>query len=408
MKSATTALTLSIAALSSVLWYSPPGWAAERIFEKETGPDPDVPAMDLRSRESAAPPQVKERLQRMRQFIQQNNLPFSVGYTSRSETPVPPPPRPTPDEEKRTPESIQRQNAESAQIIQRERIPSIEQVLLQRALQGAPRPGLPATPPPLSQVKPRGVGEADGQESPDSPEATPSPEDGVQSRAVSSSCASKSAFVYPSSELGSVRNQGQCGSCWAFAGAGIVDASYRIRYDRNANVAEQELVDCAGGFAHGVIDGCNGFFVESTMAHMQFNGVAWEDRYPYVARDRGTCGNPSWSYKISTWGWVGIGWATVEQIKQALCAYGPIATLIESTELFQDYTGGIFQQKAKSAYGPIPSTNHAIVIVGWDDSKGAWRIKNSWGTGWGESGYAWVKYNHNGIGWMTVYAVAKQ
>ncbi|WP_447984695.1 C1 family peptidase [Nitrospira sp. Nam74] len=68
----------------------------------------------------------------------------------------------------------------------------------------------------------------------------------------------------------------------------------------------------------------------------------------------------------------------------------------------------MFQQRSQSSYGPIPATNHAVVIVGWDDEKGAWRVRNSWGTGWGESGYAWVKYNNNAIGWDTVWAVAKK
>jgi cathepsin K len=67
----------------------------------------------------------------------------------------------------------------------------------------------------------------------------------------------------------------------------------------------------------------------------------------------------------------------------------------------------VFQEKSKSSYGPIPSINHAVVITGWDDAKGAWRVRNSWGTGWGENGSAWVKYNNNAIGWDTVWAVAK-
>ena len=85
-----------------------------------------------------------------------------------------------------------------------------------------------------------------------------------------------------------------------------------------------------------------------------------------------------------------------------------MATTIDATDLFQDYTGGVFQEKPRSQYGVVPITNHAVMIVGWDDSKQAWRVKNSWGTGWGESGYAWVKYNHNAIGWNTVFAVARQ
>lgn len=186
-----------------------------------------------------------------------------------------------------------------------------------------------------------------------------------------------------------------------------MDSSYRIRYDRNANVAEQELVDCAGGPAHALINACNGLFPEATMLHMQLNGVARESRYPYQAKDRGSCGKPPYSYRVKIWGWAGIGYASVQQIKNALCQYGPLATAMEVTELFQSYESGVFQEKPRSRYGPIPATNHVVMIVGWDDSKGAWRVRNSWGSGWGENGYAWVKYNHNAIGWDSVWVIAK-
>lgn len=188
-----------------------------------------------------------------------------------------------------------------------------------------------------------------------------------------------------------------------------MESNDRIRYERRPpNVAEQELIDCAGWPFQGLINGCDGFFVESTMLHMQVSGVAPEGSYPYAARDTGNCRNPAYSYKVRTWGWVAIGYANVDRIKEALCNYGPVATYIEATALFKSYTGGVFSEKPRSAYGPIPAVNHAVVIVGWGDTKGAWRVKNSWGRGWGEDGYAWVKYNNNAIGWDTVWAIAKE
>ena len=388
----------------------PAVFAGERPFAVANDTDPPSPPIDLRSKEANAPPHVKAKLQQMRQFIQQNQLPFTVGYTTRTEMPVPSA-QPTPDDKGRTAESIQRQNNEAAAVIQRDRIPSVEEILRQRELPlNLAQGSMSTTAPPTTGIRPRSVtNETPSDTSSDTPATaeTPAPADEVQSRSVAT-CAARSSFVYSATYLAPIRNQGSCGSCWAFAGGGIVDSSYRIRYARNANVAEQELVDCAGGLANAVINGCGGFFIESTMLHLQLDGVAWEANYPYVAQDRGTCSNPAWSYKISTWGWVGIGFASVTEIKNALCAYGPVATTIDATDLFQDYTGGVFQEKPRSQYGVVPITNHAVMIVGWDDSKQAWRVKNSWGTGWGESGYAWVKYNHNAIGWNTVFAVARQ
>ena len=209
--------------------------------------------------------------------------------------------------------------------------------------------------------RPRGLEEDPAQKD---AEETKSPDDQIQSRSVSS-CASRSRNIWSSTYLAPMRQQGTCGSCYAFAAGGVVDSSYRIRYGRSANIAEQELIDCAGGIANAMIDGCKGFFVEPTMLHAM-SGVAWEGRYAYVAKDRGVCGNPPYSYKILTWGWAGIGYASVSQIKDALCHFGPVATTIEATKLFKNYTGGVFQEKSRSRYGLIPTINHAVMIVGWD------------------------------------------
>jgi cathepsin L len=376
------------------------GGPGGRPSESIDDPESEAPTESFLAREAVASAAVKQRLQLHRQLIQQNNLPFSVGFTSATERPLPKL-RTSTDVKTRTLQTMQRQNEEAMRILQAEKIPSIEQIQNQRG------PQLMAPPlqiNPQFQVKPRGIPGEEGL-------AEPQSEGGVSSRAVSTPCASRTSFVYQQGSgqaLSPIRDQKQCGSCWAFAGASIVESSKRIRYGGVANIAEQELIDCAGGIANGVINGCDGFFVEETMLHMQFDGVSRESIYPaYQARDRGTCSNPTYRYKVSTWGWVAIGAANVPQIKDALCQYGPVATSIEVTQLFQDYTGGVFHEKSPSSYGPIPSTNHAVVIVGWDDAKGAWRVRNSWGTGWGESGYAWVKYNNNAIGWDTVWAVAK-
>lgn len=392
------ALTLGLTLSLSVL----PSFGADRPIDTVDDADPDMPLEALTAGEALASPAIKTRLLQERQFIQHNNLPFSVGFTSATERRLREP-RTTPDVKTRTLQTMQRQNEEAMRILQAENIPSIEQILNQRALQ----PMMPSGKiNPQLQIRPRGIPEEEHQ-------AEPPQEGDVSSRAVSTPCASKSSFVYQQGAgqaLSPIRDQKQCGSCWAFAGASIVESSKRIRYGGVANIAEQELLDCAGGPGHGLINGCDGFFVEPTMLHMQFDGVAREAGYtvPYQAQDRGTCANPPYRYKVSTWGWVGFGYASNQQIKNALCQYGPVATSIHATDLFQDYTGGIFQQKANASYGPVPSINHAVVIVGWDDAKGAWRVRNSWGTGWGENGYAWVKYNHNGIGWDTVWAVAKK
>ncbi|WP_162615678.1 C1 family peptidase [Pseudanabaena sp. ABRG5-3] len=325
--------------------------------------------INYKERERIAPPQIRKKLEQFRREISQERLSYQVGYTSIGDNSIPPAVK-RPSE--RTDESMKKQNQEAQKVILQEKIPTIEELLLRIQTSTIPSSNTSQT---LSIKQ--------------------------------SPCASRRQFNY-NSFLPSIRDQGSCGSCWAFASGGMVDMNYRIRHQRSANVAEQELIDCAGGLLNSTIDGCAGFYVESVMLHLQLDGVASESRYPYQARDTGRCRNPNYSYKISTWGWAGFGYANVKQIKDALCRYGPVATTLEATDKFQLYTGGVFQEKTRRSYGLIPSINHAVVIVGWDDNKGAWLIRNSWGRGWGENGYAWVKYDHNGIGWDTVWAVTKR
>jgi len=93
-----------------------------------------------------------------------------------------------------------------------------------------------------------------------------------------------------------------------------------------------------------------------------------------------------------------------EVIKKALCEYGPISAGIYATPTLQSYGGPdteVFSEVVNSA-----DSNHAILIIGWDNNKQAWLIKNSWGERWGFAGYAWVKFGSNNVGRFPVWAKA--
>jgi cathepsin L len=66
---------------------------------------------------------------------------------------------------------------------------------------------------------------------------------------------------------------------------------------------------------------------------------------------------------------------------------------------FQCYTGGVFNSSNQG------NVNHFVTLCGWDDTRGAWRLKNTWGTGWGESGYMWIAYGCHDVGWAANYLV---
>jgi hypothetical protein len=296
-------LTLAIGGW--LLLSAPLTFSGERPFDPADEVDPESAVEDFRMREPMASPQIKQLLQQQRQFVQQNNLPFSIGLTSATGRPLPKL-RTAPDVKTRTLQTMQNQNEEAARVLQAGRIPSVEHILNQRAAQPI-NPSLQINP--QLQIRPRGLPEEEAQDvSPSEPPEGDKDETGeISSRAVSSPCASKSTFVYKQGTgqaLSPIRDQKACGSCYSFAAAAaVVEASKRIRYGGVANISEQELIDCAGGLGHGFINGCDGFFIEPTMMHMQFDGVAKESNYPaYQAQDRGTCNNPYYRYSISTWG----------------------------------------------------------------------------------------------------------
>ncbi len=205
-----------------------------------------------------------------------------------------------------------------------------------------------------------------------------------------------------------VKHQGACGSCWAFASMAVLEANLMIKKNLLEDLSEQFVLDCAKGKDGQKAGSCNGGWYGGVFDFFKDRGPATEDKVPYKTKDSFCSpGAPSRvTAKIVAWGYVrsDAGKPTVREIKEALCRYGPLAACVKVTPAFQAYVGGIFDEHA-SVTGD-EDINHAITIVGWDENKKAFLIKNSWGTGWGENGYIWIEYTSNNIGfgatWIAV------
>ncbi len=193
--------------------------------------------------------------------------------------------------------------------------------------------------------------------------------------------------------LGPVMNQGNCGSCVAFAAVAALEARHRIAMGplwSNATFSTQQLFNCGGG-------ACDyGWQPSQAASFLKSKGVVDNACSPYLSGSTGAdvqcskikCGNQeSRIYKIaghttpSSWG------GNAEKVKAAL-KNGPLVTTMTVYSDFMSYAGGIYKHVTGGREG-----GHAISIVGYNDQERYWVIRNSWGEGWGEKGFARISYD---------------
>ncbi len=213
-----------------------------------------------------------------------------------------------------------------------------------------------------------------------------------------------------------IRYQGVCGSCWAFTSAAVCEANFLIRRSWNLDISEQHILDCAeaeqamyrGGQVVTVkskAGSCQGGWYGPVFEFYKTHSAALESQSPYQHKESACRASNTTKYKIVAWGYVkpNAGIPEVREMKEALCKYGPIAACVKVTPALQAYRSGIFDEFADCS--GERDINHAITIVGWDDGKGAYLVKNSWGTQWGDKGYLWIKYGCNNIGYGAAWVV---
>jgi hypothetical protein len=209
----------------------------------------------------------------------------------------------------------------------------------------------------------------------------------------------------PTSFIGTytpIKNQASCGSCWAFSTIAGLEAAIKFKTGASYDLSEQHLVSCNPWDW-----GCGGGFFAFDMilpAKGYYPGAMPETCFPYTALDStcAYCASPAW-YPLASWAYCGTSStvASVDAIKNAIYTYGSVSAAVYVDRYFQAYKSGTFTTCKKRA----PAPNHAIILCGWDDAKGAWLLKNSWGTSWGEAGFMWMKYGCNNVGYGACYAI---
>jgi C1A family cysteine protease len=185
-----------------------------------------------------------------------------------------------------------------------------------------------------------------------------------------------------SSACNPIQNQGQCGSCWAFAAVATMESAHKIQHGSLYKLSEQNEVSCSSSFGN---NGCNGGLAQYAWNYAKTNKLESESNYPYSSGTgiTGTC-----KYNSS----LGIGgvtsWANCGTSSSAIetcIATAPNAIAVEAdTSYFQSYSSGIMTNAAACG----TNLDHAIVAVGYNLTSNYFIVRNSWGTSWGLSGYA--------------------
>jgi C1A family cysteine protease len=211
-----------------------------------------------------------------------------------------------------------------------------------------------------------------------------------------------------------MNNSGQdsCGCCWCFSAVAAFESSWLLLTGKGPNQIEpsvQHILNC------GKNGGCDqGDWYWTAWDFMKVTGTAQEVDVPFKGVVGQCDSKVKTPWKVEAHGLVDSNQPIPDRtaLKKALCQYGPLSVAIYVDESFLLYKGGL---KAFKSVPPIKSepmnkdadVNHAVTLIGWDDERNAWLIKNSWGTDWGLGGYMWIDYDYNNVGFAAAWVRAK-
>jgi len=196
-----------------------------------------------------------------------------------------------------------------------------------------------------------------------------------------------------------VKDQGQCGSCWAFSTTGAIESGYALASGSLVSLSEQQYVDC-DGFPN---LGCSGGQMKSGLKWAEKNDLCTEESYPYIAKGGllSSCKSKGCSVGLNAGTVTGVkslggtlSKASDEDLMTAVAGQ-PVSIAIEADQtIFQHYTSGVITGDCGT------STDHGVLLVGYgtDGADSYWKVKNSWGASWGDSGYVRMVRGKNQCG----------
>ncbi|XP_072470527.1 LOW QUALITY PROTEIN: procathepsin L-like [Notamacropus eugenii] len=201
-----------------------------------------------------------------------------------------------------------------------------------------------------------------------------------------------------------VKNQGQCGSCWAFSATDSLEGQWFRKTHKLVSLSEQNLVDCSKDDDN---EGCNGGFMDNAFQYVKKNkGIDTEESYLYEARD-GSCTYQPECSSANVTGFVGIPSGQENALKKAVATMGPVSVAVDAGHTsFQFYRSGVYYEPECNSQ----QLDHGVPVVGYgvvgQNGKKYWIVKNSWGEEWGDKGYVLMsrdQSNHCGIATTASY-----
>ena len=181
-----------------------------------------------------------------------------------------------------------------------------------------------------------------------------------------------------------IKNQKQCGSCWAFSAVGTIEGQHAIKIGNLVSLSEQNLVDCDNPSF-----GCEGGWPDKAIEYVINNsGIDTELSYPYVAEQQ-ECSYSNNTIGATVSNVVRLPQADLNALYDALGTIGPISVAIDAEDDFQLYSSGIYNSSSCST----DSLDHAVLAIGYGISFNKKKyiiVKNSWGSDWGMNGYIYM------------------
>ena len=174
-----------------------------------------------------------------------------------------------------------------------------------------------------------------------------------------------------------VKDQGSCGSCWAFSATGALESAWFLAGYALVSLSEQQLIDCSGDSGN---NGCNGGWMDNAFDYIKENGITSENDYPYTGV-KGECDDSrTWMIAANITSYTDVT-ANSSAALEVAVARQPVSVAVEANSLWQMYSSGIISKDCGT------SLNHAVLVVGYDLDERYYKVKNSWGVNWGMAGY---------------------